>query len=117
MFPPGSFDGVVMADVLEHLLDLPRAIQQARAHVHYTCTAGAGGACALHVHCMHVHVHVHCTTTLTLPCTLTLDPNPEQVRRVLRPGGVLVFDTINRSYQSYLLTIVLAQELHALWLY
>mmetsp|Transcript_22089 Transcript_22089/g.56223 ORF Transcript_22089/g.56223 Transcript_22089/m.56223 type:complete len:171 (+) Transcript_22089:3-515(+) len=49
-----------MADVLEHLLDLPRAIQQ--------------------------------------------------VRRVLRPGGVLVFDTINRSYKSYLLTIVLAQE-------
>ena len=121
MFPPGSFDGVVMADVLEHLLDLPRAIQQARAHVHYTCTAGAGGACAAHVHCMHVHVHVHvhvhCTTTLALSCTLTLDPNPEQVRRVLRPGGVLVFDTINRSYQSYLLTIVLAQELHALWLY
>jgi len=33
MFPAGSFDGVVMADVLEHLLDLPRAIQQARAHV------------------------------------------------------------------------------------
>ena len=28
---------------------------------------------------------------------------------VLRPGGVLVFDTINRSYKSYLLTIVLAQ--------
>jgi len=33
MFPAGSFDGVVMADVLEHLLDLPRAMQQARAHV------------------------------------------------------------------------------------
>ena len=36
---------------------------------------------------------------------------------MLRPGGVLVFDTINRSYQSYLLTIVLAQELHLLWPY
>ena len=52
-----------------------------------------------------------------MPRTPTLDPDPKQVRRVLRPGGVLVFDTINRSYQSYLLTIVLAQELHALWLY
>jgi len=59
MFPPASFDGVVMADVMEHLLDLPSAMRQ--------------------------------------------------VWRVLRPGGVLVFDTINRSYKSYLLTIVLAQ--------
>ena len=91
--------------------------QQAReAHVHCMCTACAC-MCMWHVHCMHVHVHEHCTTTLALSCTLTLDPNPEQVRRVLRPGGVLVFDTINRSYQSYLLTIVLAQELHLLWLY
>ena len=85
-------------------------------HVHCMCTACAC-MCMWHVHCMHVHVHEHCTTTLALSCTLTLDPNPEQVRRVLRPGGVLVFDTINRSYQSYLLTIVLAQELHLLWLY
>jgi ubiquinone biosynthesis O-methyltransferase len=60
MFPAASFDGVVMADVLEHLLDLPSAVQQ--------------------------------------------------VWRVLKPGGILVFDTINRSYKSYLLTIVLAQE-------
>ena len=82
-------------------------------------------ACALHVHCMRSALHVHCMcTTCALrnapdpgPWTLTLDPDPEQVRRVLRPGGVLVFDTINRSYQSYLLTIVLAQELHLLWLY
>ena len=44
MFPAGSFDGVVMADVLEHLLDLPRAIQQARALCsvqHVQCAARA----------------------------------------------------------------------------
>jgi len=57
----------------------------------------------------------HCVRSAQRPWTL--DPDPEQVRRVLRPGGVLVFDTINRSYQSYLLTIVLAQELHLQWLY
>ena len=60
-FPPESFDGVVLADVLEHLYDLPAAV--------------------------------------------------EQVWRVLRPGGVFVFDTINRTYASYLLAIVVAQEL------
>jgi 2-polyprenyl-6-hydroxyphenyl methylase/3-demethylubiquinone-9 3-methyltransferase len=60
MFGEASFDGVVMADVLEHLYDLPAAIAQ--------------------------------------------------VRRVLRPGGVLVFDTINRTYASYVLAIALAQE-------
>ena len=60
MFPPECFDGVVMADVLEHLYDLPAAVAQ--------------------------------------------------VRRVLRPGGVLVFDTINRTYTSYVLAIALAQE-------
>ena len=59
-FPDGAFDGVVMADVLEHLYDLPAAI--------------------------------------------------DQVWRCLRPGGVLVFDTINRTYASYLLTIAIAQE-------
>ena len=59
-FPPESFDGVVMADVLEHLYDLPAAI--------------------------------------------------EQVERCLKPGGVFVFDTINRTYASYVLAIVLAQE-------
>jgi len=59
-FPPESFDGVVMADVLEHLYDLPAAV--------------------------------------------------EQVWRCLRPGGVLVFDTINRTYASYVLAIALAQE-------
>ena len=59
-FPAGSFDGVVMADVLEHLYDLPAAIAQ--------------------------------------------------VTRVLRPGGVLVFDTINRTYASYVLAIALAQD-------
>lgn len=60
MFPQESFDGVLMADVLEHLYDLPTAISQAW--------------------------------------------------RVLRPGGILAFDTINRTYASYVLTITLAQE-------
>ncbi|KAL1507712.1 hypothetical protein AB1Y20_007325 [Prymnesium parvum] len=60
-FPADSFDGVLMADVLEHLYDLPAAV--------------------------------------------------DQVWRVLRPGGVLVFDTVNRTYASYLLAIVVAQEL------
>jgi 2-polyprenyl-6-hydroxyphenyl methylase/3-demethylubiquinone-9 3-methyltransferase len=31
--------------------------------------------------------------------------------RVLRPGGVLVFDTINRTLKSYVLMILLAQEI------
>ena len=47
---------------------------------------------------------------LNNPTDLPERMRPDQVRRVLRPGGVLVFDTINRTYQSYLLTIVLAQE-------
>lgn len=59
-FDAESFDGVVMADVLEHLHDLPAAVAQ--------------------------------------------------VSRVLRPGGVLVFDTINRTYASYVLAIAVAQE-------
>lgn len=59
-FPEASFDGVVLADVLEHLYDLPSAA--------------------------------------------------DQLWRVLRPGGVFVFDTINRTYASYLLAIVAAQE-------
>ena len=59
-FPSESFQGIVMADVLEHLYDLPAAI--------------------------------------------------EQVWRCLQPGGVLVFDTINRTYASYVLAIALAQE-------
>ena len=60
LFPPDCFDGVVVADVLEHLYDLPTAV--------------------------------------------------EQIGRVLRPGGVLVFDTINRTYASYVLAIAIAQE-------
>lgn len=60
MFPEGCFDGVVMADVLEHLYDLPAAVAQAW--------------------------------------------------RVLRPGGVLVFDTVNRTFASYVLAIAVAQE-------
>jgi 2-polyprenyl-6-hydroxyphenyl methylase/3-demethylubiquinone-9 3-methyltransferase len=60
MFPPRCFEGVVMADVLEHLYDLPTAVAQAW--------------------------------------------------RVLKPGGVLVFDTINRTFASHALAIALAQE-------
>jgi 2-polyprenyl-6-hydroxyphenyl methylase/3-demethylubiquinone-9 3-methyltransferase len=33
-----------------------------------------------------------------------------EVARVLRPGGVFAFDTINRTVLSYVLTIVLAQD-------
>ena len=60
MFPAECFDGVVLADVFEHLLDLPTAVGQAW--------------------------------------------------RVLKPGGVLAFDTINRTFASYVLTIAIAQE-------
>jgi hypothetical protein len=65
---------------------------------------------------MHMH-HGPGPCPWTCPWTLPLDPVAGQVRRVLRPGGVLVFDTINRSYKSYLLTIVLAQERHPPWLH
>ena len=44
-------------------------------------------------------------------------PNPSRCGACCGPGGVLVFDTINRSYKSYLLTIVLAQERHPPWLH
>ena len=60
MFPSACFDGVVMADVLEHLYDLPAAAAQ--------------------------------------------------VWRVLKPGGVLTFDTINRTYASHVLAIAIAQD-------
>ena len=59
-FADGSFDGVLLADVLEHLHDLPKAVAE--------------------------------------------------VHRVLRPGGVFAFDTINRTYRSYLAAIVLAED-------
>lgn len=59
-FEAGSFDGVLMSDILEHLHDLPTAVSE--------------------------------------------------VARVLKPGGVLIFDTINRTVLSYVLTIVLAQD-------
>jgi len=35
----------------------------------------------------------------------------KSVSRVLKPGGIFVFDTINRTFESYLLSIFLAQEL------
>lgn len=60
-FAEGSFDGVIMSDVLEHLHDLPTAL--------------------------------------------------DEVSRVLKPGGIFAFDTINRTLLSYVLTIVFAQEL------
>jgi len=55
-----SVDGVVMSDVLEHLHDLPRALQE--------------------------------------------------VSRILKPDGVFVFDTVNRTIKSYVEAIILVQE-------
>jgi len=60
-FSDGSFDGVVISDVLEHIEDLPRSISE--------------------------------------------------ISRVLRPGGVLVFDTINRTPFSFFGIYLIAQEL------
>ncbi|GAA98236.1 hypothetical protein E5Q_04919 [Mixia osmundae IAM 14324] len=34
-----------------------------------------------------------------------------EVTRVLRPGGIFVFDTINRTWQAHLFAIVLAQQI------
>ena len=81
---------VVMADVLEHLLDLPLAIQQARPHTQRVCTACAvQGRCAAHCMCtawctacaLHVHfmctacaLHVHCMRTA---CALRNAPDPD----------------------------------------
>ena len=142
MFPPASFDGVVMADVLEHLLDLPSAMKQARpAHALALALAlalttsprpllglgldlGLGLGLGLDLDLNldpDPDPDLDLDSALTLPSDPYSDPDPDpdpgsdppldpgQVQRVLRPGGVLVFDTINRSYQSYLLTIVLAQ--------
>lgn len=58
---PNSTDIVVVADVLEHVLDLPIVI--------------------------------------------------ENVSKILKPGGIFVFDTVNRSFFSYFIAIFLAQEL------
>ncbi|KAF4649745.1 Hexaprenyldihydroxybenzoate methyltransferase, mitochondrial, partial [Perkinsus olseni] len=60
-FPDNSFDGVIISDVLEHLLDLRAALSE--------------------------------------------------IRRVLKPGGVLVFDTISRTLKSYALLWLISQEL------
>jgi 2-polyprenyl-6-hydroxyphenyl methylase/3-demethylubiquinone-9 3-methyltransferase len=56
-----GFDGVVISDVLEHLLDLPGAIAE--------------------------------------------------MARVLKPGGVLAFDTVNRTWLSLFGAILVAQKL------
>ena len=55
-----SADMLVIADVLEHVLDLPSVMRE--------------------------------------------------ISRVLKPGGVLVFDTVNRTSLSYIIAILLAQE-------
>ncbi|KAF4713230.1 Hexaprenyldihydroxybenzoate methyltransferase, mitochondrial, partial [Perkinsus olseni] len=60
-FPDNSFDGVIISDVLEHLLDLRAALSE--------------------------------------------------IHRVLKPGGVLVFDTISRTLKSYALLWLISQEL------
>ncbi|EER01003.1 3-demethylubiquinone-9 3-methyltransferase, putative [Perkinsus marinus ATCC 50983] len=60
-FPDNSFDGVIISDVLEHLLDLQGALTE--------------------------------------------------IFRVLKPGGVLVFDTISRTMKSYVLLWLISQEL------
>mmetsp|Transcript_16877 Transcript_16877/g.65912 ORF Transcript_16877/g.65912 Transcript_16877/m.65912 type:complete len:340 (-) Transcript_16877:85-1104(-) len=57
----GSADVVVIADVLEHVLDLPAVMRE--------------------------------------------------ISKVLKPGGLLLFDTVNRTLSSYLVAIVLAQEI------
>ncbi|KAF4743671.1 Hexaprenyldihydroxybenzoate methyltransferase, mitochondrial [Perkinsus olseni] len=35
----------------------------------------------------------------------------QEIYRVLKPGGVVVFDTISRNFKSYLLVWLVAQEL------
>eukprot|EP00931_Biecheleriopsis_adriatica_P000204 TRINITY_DN100210_c0_g1_i1.p1 TRINITY_DN100210_c0_g1~~TRINITY_DN100210_c0_g1_i1.p1 ORF type:complete len:289 (-),score=51.61 TRINITY_DN100210_c0_g1_i1:136-1002(-) len=60
-FEDSSFDALIVSDVLEHLLDLPRALRE--------------------------------------------------LRRVLKPGGLLLFDTIHRTIVSYVVAIVGAENL------
>ncbi|KAF4690085.1 Hexaprenyldihydroxybenzoate methyltransferase, mitochondrial [Perkinsus olseni] len=60
-FPDNSFDGVIISEVLDHLMDLRKAMQE--------------------------------------------------IYRVLKPGGVVVFDTISRNFKSYLLVWLVAQEI------
>jgi hypothetical protein len=60
------------------------------------------------------HINTHTHNPLIPPRPPHTQPSfpflpRSEVRRVLRPGGVLVFDTINRTFKSYILTIVLAQ--------
>lgn len=54
-------DVVVIADVLEHVLDLPAVLRE--------------------------------------------------ISKVLKPGGLLLFDTVNRTFSSYVVAIILAQEI------
>ncbi|KAF4656609.1 Hexaprenyldihydroxybenzoate methyltransferase, mitochondrial [Perkinsus chesapeaki] len=60
-FEDSSFDGVIISEVLDHLMDLRKAISE--------------------------------------------------IHRVLKPGGVVVFDTISRNFKSYLFMWLIAQEL------
>jgi 2-polyprenyl-6-hydroxyphenyl methylase/3-demethylubiquinone-9 3-methyltransferase len=41
----------------------------------------------------------------------SLDPAIAEAARVLKPGGLYLFDTINRTIKSYIETILVAQEL------
>merc|ERR1711920_563495 len=60
-FPDNSFDVVIMSDVLEHLLDLKKALRE--------------------------------------------------VARVLKPGGVFLYDTLDRSVISFIVAILGAEHI------
>jgi len=41
----------------------------------------------------------------------SLETALQEAARVLKPGGLFLFDTINRTFQSYIETILIGQEL------